>query len=144
MESAKLYPLSRNRFAHSAVVNPPAIPPKPKLLDEVRQAIRRRHYSDRTEKAYVHWIKRYIFFHNKRHPQEMAEAEIARFLSSLATAGRVSASTQNQAFNALLFLYDAVLNKKIGLIDGVVRAKRPQRLPVVLTKDEVKKVIDHI
>jgi len=107
------------------VVNPPAIPPKPKLLDEVRQAIRRRHYSDRTEKAYVHWIKRYIFFHNKRHPQEMAEAEIARFLSSLATAGRVSASTQNQAFNALLFLYDAVLNKKIGLIDGVVRAKRP-------------------
>jgi hypothetical protein len=144
MESAKLYPLSRNRFAHSAVVNPPAIPPKPKLLDEVRQAIRRRHYSDRTEKAYVHWIKRYIFFHNKRHPQEMAEAEIARFLSSLATAGRISASTQNQAFNALLFLYDAVLNKKIGLIDGVVRAKRPQRLPVVLTKDEVKKVIDHI
>src|SRR5438552_1280999 len=83
-----------------AVVNPPAIPPKPKLLDEVRQAIRRRHYSDRTEKAYVHWIKRYIFFHNKRHPQEMAEAEIARFLSSLATAGRVSASTQNQAFSA--------------------------------------------
>jgi integron integrase len=74
----------------------------------------------------------------------MAEPEIAQFLSSLATEGQVSASTQNQAFNALLFLYDAVLNRKIGLIDGVVRAKTPQRLPVVLTKDEVKKVIDHI
>ena len=122
----------------------PPTAPKPKLLDQVRQAIRTRHYSDKTEKAYVHWIKRYIFFHNKRHPQEMAEAEIAGFLSSLATVGRVSASTQNQAFNALLFLYDAVLNRKIGLIDGVVRAKRPQRLPVVLTKDEVKKVIDRI
>jgi integron integrase len=117
---------------------------KPKLLEQVKQAIRTRHYSDRTEKAYVHWIKRFIFFHNKRHPLEMAEPEIAQFLSSLATEGRVSASTQNQAFNALLFLYDAVLNRKIGLIDGVVRAKRPQRLPIVLTKDEVKEVIDHM
>ena len=89
-------------------------------------------------------FKRYIFFHNKRHPLEMAESEIAQFLSSLATEGRVSASTQNQALNALLFLYHEVLNKKIGLIDGVVRAKRPQRLPVVLTKDDVKKVIDHM
>src|SRR5262245_11693073 len=80
----------------------------PKLLDQVRHAIRRRHYSDRTEKAYVHWIKRFIFFHNKRHPLEMAEPEIAQFLSSLATAGRVSASTQNQALNALLFLYHEV------------------------------------
>ena len=117
---------------------------KPKLLDQVRQAIRTRHYSYMTEKAYVHWTKRYIFFHNKRHPAEMGEAEIARFLSSLATDGQVSASTQNQAFNALLFLYKEVLGKKIGLIEGVVRAKRPLRLPVVLTKDEVKKVIDHM
>ena len=117
---------------------------KPKLLEQVKQAIRTRHYSDRTEKAYVHWIKRYIFFHNKRHPQEMTEAEIAQFLSSLATQGQVSASTQNQALNALLFLYHEVLSKKIGLIDGVVRAKRPQRLPVVLTKDEVRNVIDHM
>ena len=124
----------------------PALPSaqKPKLLDQVRQAIRARHYSYRTEKAYVHWIKRYIFFYDKRHPAEMAEAEIARFLSSLASDGHVSASTQNQAFNALLFLYKEVLNKKIGLIEGVVRAKRPQRLPVVLTKDEVKKVIDQM
>jgi integrase len=117
---------------------------KPKLIDQVRQAIRTRHYSDKTEKAYVHWIKRYIFFHDKRHPQEMAEAEIASFLSSLASDGHVSASTQNQAFNALLFLYKEVLDKKIGLIDGVVRAKRPLRLPVVLTKEEVKKVIDRM
>jgi len=98
--------------------------PKPKLLDQVRQAICTRHYSDRTEKAYIHWIKRFIYFHNKRHPVDMAETEIAQFLSSLATAGRVTASTQNQAFNALLFLYCEVLNRKIGVIAGVVRAKR--------------------
>lgn len=117
---------------------------KPKLLDQVRQAIRTRHYSEKTEKAYVHWIKRFIFFHNKRHPVEMAELEIGQFLLSLATDGHVSAWTQNQAFNALLFLYHEVLNKRIGLIDGVVRAKRPHRLPVVLTKDEVKNVIDQM
>jgi integron integrase len=118
--------------------------PKPKLIDQVRQAIRTRHYSYRTEKAYVHWIKRYIFFHDRRHPVDMAEPEIGRFLTSLATDGHLSASTQNRAFNALLFLYHEILNKKIGLIDSVVRAKRPQRLPVVLTKDEVKKVIDRM
>jgi integron integrase len=117
---------------------------KPKLLEQVRQAIRTRHYSYMTEKAYVGWIKRFIFFHNKRQPAEMAETEIAQFLSSLATDSHVSASTQNQALNALLFLYSEVLSKKIGLIERVVRAKRPQRLPVVLTKDEVKKVIDHM
>jgi integron integrase len=115
--------------------------PKPRLLDQVRQAIRTRHYSYRTEKAYGHWIKRFILFHDKRHPAEMGEAEIARFLSSLATDSRVSASTQNQALNALLFLYHEVLEIKIGLVQGVVRAKRPGRLPVVLTKEEVKKVL---
>ena len=122
----------------------PAVPPtpKPKLLDQVRQAIRTRHYSYRTEKAYVHWIKRFIFFHNKRHPVEMGEAEIAQFFSSLASDAHVSASTQNQALNALLFLYKEILEKKIGLIQGVVRAKRPARLPVVLTKEEVKRVLD--
>jgi Phage integrase, N-terminal SAM-like domain len=78
-----------------------------------------RHYSYRTEKAYVHWIKRCIFFHNKRHPQEMAESEIAAFLSSLASADHVSAATQNQALNALLFLYNEVLKKKIGMVQGV-------------------------
>lgn len=84
---------------------PPPADQKPKLLDQVRRAIRTRHYSPRTEESYVHWIKRFIFFHNKRHPTEMGEAEIGRFLSSLATEKKVSASTQNQAFNALLFLY---------------------------------------
>jgi integrase len=143
MENAKIYSLNFNRFKPTTAVSAPASPPKPRLLEQVRQAIRRRHYSDRTEKAYAHWINRYIFFHNKRHPLEMAESEIAQFLSSLATEGRVSASTQNQALNALLFLYKEVLSKNIGLVDGVVRAKRSQRLPVVLTKDEVKKVIDH-
>ena len=115
MENAKIYSLNVNRFDGSAAVGASPAPPKPKLLDQVRQAIRMRHYSYRTEKAYVHWIKRYIFFHNKRHPQEMGEAEIARFLSSLASDAHVSASTQNQALNALLFLYREVLSKNIGL-----------------------------
>ena len=122
-------------------VSSPPTPVKPRLLDQVRQAIRARHYSPRTEEAYVHWIKRFIFFHNKRHPAEMGEAEIAAFLSSLASESHVSASTQNQAFNALLFLYQQVLQKKIGLIEGVVRAKRPSRLPVVLTKEEVGRLL---
>src|SRR2546427_8120559 len=114
-----------NRASQGAVlISSLSSAPKPKLLDRVRDAIRTRHYSYRTEKAYVHWIKRFIFFHNKRHPIEMGEPEVARFLSSLASDGHVSASTQNQAFNALLFLYKEVLGKKIGLIDGVVRAKR--------------------
>ncbi len=113
----------------------------PVLLDQVRQAARTRHYSYRTEKAYLHWIKRFTLFHNQRHPAEMGEAEIARFLSSLATDSRVSASTQNQALNALLFLYQEVLRRKIGLVQGVVRVKRPRRLPVVLTKEEVKRLL---
>jgi integron integrase len=120
---------------------PPTSAPKPKLLDQVRQAIRTRHYSYRTEKAYVHWIKRFIFFHNKRHPAEMGEAEIGRFLSSLATDSHVSASTQNQALNALLFLYREILKKDIGYVNGVVRAKRPHRLPVVLTRQEVRSIV---
>ena len=119
----------------------PSVAPKPKLLDQVKQAIRTRHYSPRTEETYVGWIKRFIFFHNKRHPAEMGEPEIARFLSGLATDRHVSASTQNQAFNALLFLYREVLQKKISLIEGVVRAKRPRRLPVVLAKEEVGRLL---
>src|SRR5262249_55636305 len=111
-------------------------------LDQVRHAIRIRHLSPQTEQAYISWIKPFIFFHNKRHPVEMGEAKIGQFLSSLATERRVSASTQNQALNALLFLYNKVLEKKIGLIQGVVRANRPRRLPVVLTKEEMKRVLD--
>jgi len=96
---------------------------KPKLLEQVRQAIRTRHYSPKTEESYVHWIKRFIFFHNRRHPVEMSEKEIAQFLSSLASELHVSAATQNQALNALLFLYRDVLRKEIGYVDGVIRAK---------------------
>jgi integrase len=118
--------------------------PSPKLLDRVRQAIRARHYSYRTEKAYVHWIKRFIFFHNKRHPNDMGEPEIGKFLSSLASDLYVSASTQNQALNALLFLYKDVVEKEIGLLQGVVRANRPKRLPVVLTKEEVRRILDRL
>src|SRR5215475_5522575 len=141
MESAKVYPLNRNRFERSAAVSPPASPPKPKLLDQVRQAVRTRHYSPKTEESYVHWIKRFIFFHNKRHPAQMGEKEIGQFLSGLATDRHVSASTQNQALNAILFLYRDVLRKEIGYVDGVVRAKRPHRLPVVLTRQEVKSIL---
>jgi integron integrase len=116
-------------------------PRKPKLLDQVREAMRTRHYSLRTEKAYVQWIKRFIFFHKKRHPLEMSEAEVGQFLSALATESRVSASTQNQALNALLFLYREVLEKPLGYVNGVVRAKRPSRLPVVLTRQEIRTLL---
>lgn len=111
------------------------------LLDRVRQAIRMKHYSHKTEEAYVGWIKRFITFHHDRHPAEIAEKEIGQYLSTLATRSRVSASTQNQALNAVLFLYHEVLGKQIGYVNGVVRAKRPQRLPVVLTRDEVKALL---
>jgi integron integrase len=123
------------------LLNAPTTAPKPKLLDQVRQAIQTRHYSPKTEESYVHWIKRFIFFHDKRHPAQMGEKEIGQFLSRLATDRHVSASTQNQALNAILFLYRDVLRKEIGYIDGVVRAKRPHRLPVVLTRQEIKSVL---
>lgn len=116
----------------------PACPsPKPRLLDQVHDAIRTRHMSLRTEEAYVHWIRRYIMFHRKRHPAEMGPAEITQFLTTLAVERQVSASTQNQALAALLFLYREVLGRDPGWLDGLVRAKRPQRLPVVLTRQEV-------
>jgi integron integrase len=107
----------------------------------VREAIRIRHYSIRTEEAYVSWIKRFILFHGKRHPLEMGDDEITRFLSALAVHGQVSASTQNQALCALVFLYRHVLGQNLGWLDDVVRAKRPQRLPVVLTRPEVKALL---
>ncbi len=106
----------------ATAISTPQGAPKLKLLDQVRQGIQTRHLSYSTEQTYVGWIKRFIFFHRKRHPAEMGEQEIARFLSSLATEHHVSASTQNQALNALLFLYHQVLEKKIGLVQGIVRA----------------------
>ncbi|WP_232020225.1 integron integrase [Sulfuriflexus mobilis] len=117
---------------------------KPRLLDSVRDAIRTRHYSPRTEESYTHWIKRYIFFHNKRHPSEMGETEITAFLSHLATDKHVAASTQNQALSALLFLYKHVLNIELDWLDDIVRAKRPKRLPTVLTQEQVASLLDHL
>ena len=113
----------------------------PKLLDRVRAAARLRHLSRRTEKAYVGWIRRFILFHGKRHPADMGSAEMTAFLSSLATEGRVTASTQNQALSALLFLHRAVLDRDVPWLDDLVRAKRPGRLPVVLSRDEVRLVL---
>ena len=106
----------------------------PRLFDRVREAARVRHYSRRTEAAYLAWIRRFIFFHGKRHPAGMGAPEITKFLSSLAVEGNVAASTQNQALSALLFLYRDVLEQDLPWLDDVVRAKRPARLPVVLTR----------
>ena len=114
--------------------------PKARLLDQVREVIRVKHYSIRTEEAYVQWIKRFIFFHGKRHPREMGPMEIEAFLTDLAVRGKVAASTQNQALNALVFLYKEVLHIEPGEFSAV-RAKRPERLPVVLTKAEASKLL---
>jgi integron integrase len=115
--------------------------PKLKLLDQVSEVMRFKHYSLRTERTYREWIKRYIFFHGKRHPREMGAFEVERFLSDLATNRKVAASTQNQAFNALLFLYREVLHQELGELGQVERAKRPERLPVVLTREEVDRLL---
>ena len=114
--------------------------PKARLLDQVRDVIRVKHYSIRTEEAYVQWIKRFIFFHGKRHPREMGPREIEAFLTDLAVRGNVAASTQNQALNAVVFLYKEVLHIELGEFSAV-RAKRPERLPVVLTKAEAAKLL---
>lgn len=118
------------------------IPGDHPLLNQVRLAARTRHLSRHTEQAYTHWIRRFMSFHESRPLADMGEPEIGRFLSSLATDSHVSASTQNQALNAPLFLYREVFEKKIGLIQGVVRAKRGKRLPAVLTKEEVRRLLD--
>lgn len=114
------------------------------FLNEVIRAIRVRHYSIRTEKTYVGWIRRFILFHDKRHPGEMGAIEVGEFLSHLAVTRNVSASTQNQALNALVFLYKAVLDRPIGELHGVVRAKKPQRVPVVLSRDEIAEVLRYL
>jgi integron integrase len=119
-------------------------PPKPKLLDQVRALIRTRHYSLRTERAYVFWIKRYIYFHHKRHPAEMGKAEVEVFLSHLASSKHVAASTQNQALSALLLLYRHILGVELPWLDGLTRAKKPKCLPVVLTRDEVIRLLGQL
>jgi site-specific recombinase XerD len=121
-----------------------ATPAPRRLLDRVRWHLRVKRYSIRTEQAYVDWIRRFILFHDKRHPAEMGEEEIAAFLSHLAINRNVSASTQNQAFSALLFLYQHVLDRKLHFIDGVERVRRPARLPVVFSKGEARAVLANL
>lgn len=122
-----------------------AVPsPKPRFLDHVREVIRSRHYSPRTEKAYVFWIRRFIVFSGRRHPETMAEPEIRRFLEALATRLRVSASTQNQAFSALLFLYRNVLGRELKGLQTTPRAKLPERVPVVLSPPEVAAILERM
>lgn len=122
----------------------PDAPHPPKLLEQVAARLRVKHYSLRTEKTYVDWIKRYIWFHGKRHPQEMGAAEVEEFLSHLAVARSVSASTQNQAKSALLFLYREVLQIELPWLDKVTQAKAPKRMPVVMTRDEVQAVLSRM
>ena len=116
----------------------------PRLMDSVRAAIRVRHYSFRTEKAYVDWIRRFILFNKKRHPRDMGGPEVAAFLNHLANDRRVSSATQAQALAALLFLYKRVINVNLPWIGDVVRAHRPKRLPTVLTREESQRVIAHL
>lgn len=127
------------------MIAPPELPASsPKLLDRVRWHLRVKHYSLRTEELYAHWIRRFILFHGKRHPLEMGEEEIAAFLSHLAIDAQVAASTQNQAFSALLFLYQQVLDRKLAYLTGVERVRRPAKLPVVLTRKEAHATIAHL
>ena len=117
---------------------------KPKLLQQVRDVIRRKQYSIRTEQVYVDWIKRFILYHNKRHPNEMAQEEVAEFLTHLARDRNVAPATQNQALSALLFLYKEVLKQQIGWLENVERARKPSKLPVVLSHAEMKRVFAHL
>jgi integron integrase len=119
-------------------------PRQPRLLDRLRTAIRTRHYSLRTEEAYAGWVRRFILFHGKRHPAELTEPEINGFLSHLAVRDHVSASTQNQALCALLFLYRHVLEKPFPDLERLIRAKKPKRLPTVMTRDEVRRVLNRM
>jgi integron integrase len=118
--------------------------PAPRLYDGVVEIMRARHYSVRTQQTYCHWVKRFINFHNVRHPSEMAEPEINSFLTHLAVKEKVSASTQNQALSALLFLYRHVIGREVGDLGEVIRAGKPTRLPVVMTREEVKAVLANL
>jgi integron integrase len=117
---------------------------EPKLLDQVRGKIRLKHYSIRTEQAYTDWIKRFILHFGKRHPRDMGASEVEQFLTHLAVNGKVSASTQNQAKAALLFLYKEVLATELSWLDNVEQAKTPKRLPVVLNRDEIQAILSRL
>ena len=122
----------------------PEPPSQPKLLDQLRGRLRVKHYSIRTEQAYVDWVRRFILFHGKRHPSALGQHEAEAFLTHLAVQGRVSASTQNQAKSAILFLYREVIDRELPWLDGVVGAPTPQRLPVVLSVEEVESVLQRM
>jgi len=130
LEKNRIYPLKADQ--------------KPKLLERVKTQLRVNHYSRKTEEVYLGWIKRFILFHNKKHPEEMGEKEVQRFLNNLAVERHVSASTQNQALCAILFLYKSVLMKNFGWMDDLVNARKSIRLPVVFTKAEVREVFSHL
>jgi len=117
---------------------------QPKLLDQVRNKIRALHYARTTEKSYCHWVRRFILFHNKRHPKDMGKAEVEAFLTHLAVVDNVAASTQNQALAAILFLYQKVMEMEIEWLDNVVRAKKPKRIPGVFWQDEISSVLSHL
>jgi len=121
-----------------------AAPTKPRLLDQVREAIRYRHYSYRTEQAYVEWVRRFVRFSGIRHPRDLGAAEIVAFLSHLATERNVAASTHQQALSALMFLYRDVLGVELPWLDDLERPKKPRRLPVVLSREEVRLVLAYL
>jgi site-specific recombinase XerD len=136
--------MSKNVFAEPSFSNGGGLPSadaKPRLLDAVRGVIRCKHYSIRTEQSYVDWIKRYIYFHNKQHPKDLGEEHISAFLTHLAVKRKVASSTQNQALCALVFLYRQVLKKEVGEFENLIRAKKPHKLPVVFTREEVKEIL---
>ena len=114
----------------------------PRLLNQVRDRIRRKHYSIRTEEAYLHWVKAFVRFHGLKHPANLGAPEVESFLTYLAVERHVSSSTQNQALSGLLFLYREVLEIELPWLDGIERSKRPKRMPVVLTREEVTAVLD--
>lgn len=116
----------------------------PRLLDRLRNAIYARHYSPRTAEAYVFWARRFILFHGKRHPDAMGAAEVKSFLTDLALSHKVAASTQNQALSALLFLYRQVLGRELNGLAGLIRAKRPKRAPVVLSPEEITRILQYL
>ena len=137
--------LTKNNLMALMSVPPATTTGKPKkLLEQTRDVLRLKHYSLRTERSYCDWIKRFIHFHQLRHPKEMGAEDISAFLTHLARVGNVSAATQNQALSALLFLYQQVLKQEVGWIEEVERAKRPKRMPIVLTRDEVHKIFAHL
>ena len=137
---ATIIPLVRPESGQGG--QPSATPPR--LLDRVRADLRSRHYSPRTEKTYVAWIRRFILFHRKRHPETMSGADVGEFLTHLANQGKVSAGTQNQALAALLFLFHQVLGRRLEWLGNLVHAKRPVHVPVVLGRHEVRELLAHV